>query len=427
MKKVFSCIQAGRHTAAPAFSLLAAVLCVTPAIAQKTTCDVHTYGAKGDGKTKDTAAIQAAIDACSKKGGGTVKLAGGIFLSAPVVLKSNITLHLEPGAVLFGSPDHGDYPFKEEFRDKGRQSLVSATNAENITITGGGTIDGNGQSWWDTKSADYGVRPRLVVFDHCKHIKMENITVQNSPMWQIVPYYTDDVVIRNIKVLAPNRISHNTDAIDPFSSTHVIIDHVYADTGDDNIAIKSGQPGSSAGDAPSRDITITDCTFLHGHGLSIGSEIAGGVQNVRAERITFKGTDNGIRVKSGRDRGNDIGNFVFRDITMENVKNAIILTQYYGAPKRPIAEEQPQPVTPLTPHFHDITIENVKATGGQNAGEIAGLPESPIKSLTLHNVSISATKGMPINYAEVNATNFEVKVEQGEAIIAGKGVAGKLK
>lgn len=425
MKKVFGFTQVGRQIAAPAFSLLAAMLCTAPCMAQKAACDVHAYGAKGDGKTKDTAAIQAAIDDCSKKGGGIVKLAGGTFLSAPVVLKNNIILDVESAATLLGSPDHGDYPFKEEFRDKGRQSLVSATNAENIAITGGGTIDGNGQSWWDTKSNDFNVRPRLVVFDHCKHIKMENITVQNSPMWQIVPYYSDDVVIRNIKVLAPNRISHNTDAIDPFSSRHVIIDHVYADTGDDDIAIKSGQPGSSGGDAPSRDITITDCTFLHGHGLSIGSEIAGGVQNVRAERITFKGTDNGIRVKSGRDRGNDIGNFVFRDITMENVKNAIILTQYY--PKHPVGEDQPQPVTLLTPHFHDITIENVKATGGQNAGAIEGLPESPIKGLTLRNVSISATKGMPVSYAEVNAANFEVKAEQGEAITVGKGVTGKLK
>ena len=124
-------------------------------------------------------------------------------------------------------------------------------------------------------------------------------------MWQLVPYYSDDVTIRNIKILAPAR-SPNTDAIDPFSSSNVHIEHVYADVGDDDIAIKSGMPNSPGPDAPSRDITITDCTFLHGHGLSIGSEIAGGAQNIRAERIHFEGTDNGIRVKANRDRGSDV-------------------------------------------------------------------------------------------------------------------------
>src|ERR1700753_346098 len=195
------------------------------------------------------------------------------------------------------------------------QALVSATNADNVAITGEGTIDGNGESWWLEARAykDSGIlgaehtRPRLVVFDHCKHVRVEGVTIQNSPMWQLVLYYADDVVVRNIKVLAPAH-SPNTDAIDPFSSSHVTIDHVFADVWDDNIAIKSGMINSPGPDAPSRDITITDCTFLHGHGLSIGSEIAGGAQNIRAERIHFEGTDNGIRVKANRDRGNGVGN-----------------------------------------------------------------------------------------------------------------------
>ena len=152
-------------------------------------------------------------------------------------------------------------------------------------------------------------------------------------MWQIVPYYSDDLVFHNMKILAPYHVSHNTDGIDPFSSTHVVIEHVLIDTGDDNIAIKSGQPGSTGGDAPTRDVTIKDCVFLHGHGLSVGSEVAGGVQNVRAERITFKGTEHGIRIKSNRDRGNDIGNFVFKDITMEGVEQPIVISEFY--PKIP--------------------------------------------------------------------------------------------
>ncbi len=112
----------------------------------------------------------------------------------------------------------------------------------------------------------------------------------------------------------------------------MVIDHVFSSVGDDNVAIKSGEINSPGPDDPSKNITITDCTFENGHGLSIGSEIAGGVQNVHAERIHFKGTDQGIRIKSARDRGNDVSNISFKDITMEDVKTAILVTEYY--PKR---------------------------------------------------------------------------------------------
>jgi polygalacturonase len=399
-------------------------------------CDVRTYGAKGDGVTKDTVAIQAAIDACAGKAGdgvgGTVRLTAGTYLSAPIVLKSGVTLKLEKGATLLGSSDMKDYPAKMEFRTPGLQSLVSATNATDVTITGEGTIDGAGEPWWTEarKVKDAGVmgvnpRPRLVVFDHCKHVVVEGVTIQNSPMWQLVPYYSDDVIIRNVKILAPAR-SPNTDAIDPFSSSHVVIDHVLADVGDDNVAIKSGAIGSAGPDDPSADIVIRDCTFLHGHGLSVGSEIAGGAKNILAERISFDGTDNGIRVKANRDRGNDVGHLVFRDITMKNVKNAVIVSEYY--PKvLPPEGDTAQPVTRLTPHFHDIVIENVTATGIENAGAIVGLPESPVKNIVLKNVKISAQKGMTIGFADVAADGLTVDAADGKGIVVVEGgkVTGK--
>lgn len=393
-------------------------------------CSVRTFGAKGDGRTKDTYAIQRAIDTCSQRK-RTIVISSGVFVSGPLMLKSNTTLRVEPGAVLLGSPDHEDYAKAEVLRAPGRLSLINSDHAEHVIINGGGVIDGNGSSWWAEarKAKDAGVvgadifRPRLAVFSHTNHIVLENITFQNSPSWQIVPYYADDVVIRHVRILAP-RHAPNTDAIDPFSSTNVVIDHVYADVDDDNIAIKSGLPNSPGGDAPSRNITITDCEFLHGHGLSIGSEVSGGVQNVRAERIRFTGTDQGIRVKSNRDRGNDIGNFIFRDITMRDVKTAILLTEFY--PKIPDRIE-PAPVTRLTPHFHDITIENVTAEGSQTAAVIVGLPESPMQNVVLRNVHLAAKTGAIVQYAEVHATDFTVTPEGGDAIHTGAGVTGNLK
>jgi polygalacturonase len=388
-------------------------------------CDARTYGAKADGVTKDTKAIQAAIDDCTKtKGGGTVTLSGGTFLSGPVLLKSNITLEIAKGAVLLGSPDRADYPVVTFARNQTVQPLVSAVNAENIAITGEGTIDGNGKVWWDYVKGvkDSGVlgtdhpRPMGVVFDHTKHVRMEGVTVQNSGFWQIVPYYADDLVFRNIRILAlGGGKAPNTDAIDPFSSSNIVIDHVFSSTGDDNIAIKSGAINSPGPDAPSRNITITDCTFENGHGVSIGSEIAGGVQNVHVERVSFKGTDWGIRIKSARDRGNDVSNISYKDITMQDVKVAILVTEYYPH-AAPAGEVPAEAVQRLTPKFHDITIENVTATGSGSAGTIVGLPESPVLGLTMKNVHIAAKTGMSIAYATVAMDDVVVTPETGDAM-----------
>ena len=428
-----------------------------PAIAAGKMCDVKKYGAKGDGTTKDTVAIQKAVDECSAgNGGGTVVLEAGTYVSAPILLKSNMTLELKKGATLLGSPDHNDYPEMQEFRHLGHQALLSAVNAENVAIKGEGVIDGNGASWWHMFGPGAGgpgapppgaraaavpgagapgaggptpggpgaglmarraERPRLVVFDHCKHVSLTGVTVQNSPFWTVVPYDSDDVVIRNVRITA-TLPSPNTDAIDPFSSSHVVIDHVYADVGDDNVAIKSGQPNSEGGDLPSKNITITDCTFEHGHGVSIGSEIAGGVQNVRVERVSFKGTDQAIRIKAARDRGNDVSNISYKDITMDGVTKASISISEYYPQVMPSGPVKPQPVGPLTPHFHNIRIENVKGVNSAWAGAIVGLPESHVNDIVLKNVNIQATKGMQIGYADVTTDGLVISTTDGSKPVA---------
>jgi polygalacturonase len=390
---------------------------------------VRDCGAKGDGVTKDTKAIQACIDKAEMKGTTvppnnewtSVSLPQGTFLSGPILLKRGVRLVIGKGATLLASPDRADYPMVTFAGHQTVQPFVSAVNTEYVAIEGEGTIDGNGKVWWDyvQGAKDGGVlgndhpRPMGVVFDHTNHVRMEGVTVQNSGFWQIVPYYADDVVFRNLRILAPK--SPNTDAIDPFSSSNIVIDHVFSSTGDDNIAIKSGAINSPGPDAPSKNITITDCTFENGHGLSIGSEIAGGVQNVHAERIHFKGTDQGIRIKSARDRGNDVSNISFKDITMVDVKTAILVTEYYPH-AAPEGEVPAEPITRLTPKFHDITIENVTATGSGSAGTIVGLPESPVVGLTMKNVHLEGKTGLSIAYAEVTMEDVMVKADAGEAI-----------
>lgn len=408
------------------FAGAALLLPVSFAAAQSAkVCAVQQYGAKGDGTTLDTAAIQKAIDDCSASGGGVVRLAGAAkFVSAPLVLKSHITLEIAQGTTLEGSTNHDDYPEIEMFREKGRQSLLSATNAEDITIRGGGVIDGRGDSWWVNS---HQLRPRLIVFDHCKHVLMENVTVENSPMWQIVPYYSDDLTFRNMKIYAPEPAGHNTDGIDPFSSGHVLIDHVTIDTGDDNVAIKSGQPGSPGPDAPSHDITVRDCVFLHGHGISVGSEVAGGVQHVLVERVHFNGTTQGIRLKSGRDRGGDLSDFTYRDITMENVKTAVQITDYYGGDRAGAVTATSAPVTRLTPRFEGIRIENLKVSGAKVGLDIEGLPEAPIRNLVMDNVQIQAEKAGKIYYAEVQSRGLKVVAQDGKPLTIGAGVTGSLK
>jgi polygalacturonase len=392
--------------------MMIAMLLLASAVAPaQTVCAVH--GA-GDGKTL--------------AGKGVVKLAGAAkFVSGPLLLKSHTVLDIAPGTTLEASQNHNDYPEMEIFREKARQPLLMAKDAEDITIRGGGVIDGRGESWWPNRTVA-NLRPRLIIFDHVKHVLMENVTVQNSPSWQIVPYYSEYLTFRNMKITAPTPDGHNTDGIDPFSSKHVLIEHVTIDTGDDNVAIKSGQPGSAGPDDPSEDIHVVDCTFLHGHGLSVGSEVAGGVRHVRVERVSFKGTTQGIRIKSGRDRGNDIGDFVYKDITMEGVGIAIQITEYYGSPKGMNGgNATAEAVTRLTPHFHDITIENVKVTGAKIAMQVDGLPEAPILSVTLKNVTIDADQGTTIQQAAVVSQGFVVHAKNGQPITLGAGAKVSLK
>jgi polygalacturonase len=399
-------------------------LCIpSQARADAKVCDAKAMGAKADGQTKDTAALQRAINSCAAAGGGTVRLSGGTFVSAPLDLKSHVRLLVEKDTTLLGSPDMDDFPIRADATWR-KVSLIHADHAVDIGLAGEGTIDGNGKIWWDAKAAGKkgdpeAPRPLLIDITNSKQILIEGLTIQNSPQYNITTFLCDGLTVRNVTILNPGRGAPNTDGIDPFSTSHVLIEHDVIDTGDDNVAIKSGLVERGEPNVPSTDIVIRDCIFRAGHGLSIGSETAGGVRNVTVERVSFHGTRQGIRIKSARGRGNDIGKFSYKDITMEDVETPIEITEYYTGM---VKDDPGQPVTEHTPKFHDITIENVTATGAKRAGVIMGLPESPILGLTLRNVNLSATTGMTMQYAKITATGLKVTPASGEPITRGPGV-----
>ncbi len=403
-------------------SLLVALL-VPMARAKTRTCDARALGAKADGQTKDTRALQNAIDQCAEGEGGVVRLTAGTYVSGPLALKSHVHLVLDKGATLLGSPDMVDYPIRQDAKWR-RVSLLSADHAEDVAVTGEGTIDGNGKVWWDAqmnrqKGTPENPRPLLIDLTNSKQILIEGVTIQNSPQYNITAFWCDGLTVRNVTILNPGRGAPNTDGIDPVSTSHVLIENDTIDTGDDNVAIKAGLVERGDPNLPSTDIVIRDCTFRAGHGLSIGSETAGGVRNVTVEQVTFTGTRQGIRIKSARGRGNDIGNLTYRDITMDGVETPIEITEYYTGM---VKDDPGQPVTEHTPKFHDITIENLLAKGAKRAAVIMGLPESPIKGLVLKNVKISSTTGMVMQNVQVTEENVLVTPASGEAVTRGAGV-----
>jgi polygalacturonase len=368
--------------------------------------DVRKHGAKGDGKSLDTAAIQKALDACGKGGGGTVLLPAGTYLSGPLVIRTKTKLLVESGATLRATDDPAAYKRADE--TVGFNPFLSGKDLEDVTIAGRGVIDGAGARWWAPaeaarqKKTGYTLpRPNMIVLTRVKNLVVRDVTLQNSPKFHLVPTECDGVMVSGITILAPEG-SPNTDGIDPSMSRRVTITGCTIDCGDDNIAIKASKKVDGR-EFACEDITVTDCTFKHGHGMSIGSETTGGVRNVRVKNCTFEDTDNGIRIKSDRSRGGRVQNVVYEDIKMSNVRGAISFSCYY--PRVPLKDEA-KPVNDKTPHYSGIVIRNLTATSTIGAGIIAGLPESPIEDVTLENVSIKAAKtGLEIR----NARRVKVK------------------
>ena len=375
------------------------------------TFTVTEYGAVGDGKTMNTTAIQKTIDAASAAGGGTVLIPAGSFLTGPFTLASRINLQLSREASILIDDNLKDYPVVN-----GRyQDCISVADAQDVEISGQGTIDGQGQAWWTAFRADRSMthRPYMVRLRNCSRVYVHGVTLTRSPMFHLVPQNCTDVTLQNISIKSPAD-APNTDGIDP-SGWNFLITGCLIDVGDDNIAVKPGS-GRTPGNKHYR---ITNCHFVHGHGMSIGSGTDGGIEDLTVSNCVFDQTDSGIRIKTCRGRGGLLQNLTYEGLKLTAVKNPIYIIDWYperNAPKDP-ATEQPEPVNDKTPINRNITIRNVTATDCPTAGTIRGLPEAPITGVTLSNVNISAATGMKIYHArDIKFINSKVSVESGRTL-----------
>ncbi|HWJ77048.1 MAG TPA: glycoside hydrolase family 28 protein [Niallia sp.] len=365
-----------------------------------TTYLITDFGARNDNKL-NTDAIQTAIDTAFNKGGGKVIVPTGEFLTGAIFLKDNIELYLSPGAVLKFSDQQEDYPVVtsrwEGVMREVYASCLYAENAKNISVTGFGTMDGNGLKWWhifrnEREKLSY-PRPKLISFDNCSNITIKDVTLMNSPSWTVNPIRCQNITIDNLSIYNPAN-SPNTDGIDPESCKNVRISNCHIDVGDDCIAIKAGTEDTSE-HISCENITITNCTMIHGHGgVVLGSEMSGDIRNVTISNCVFQDTDRGIRLKSRRGRGGVVEDIRVNNIVMEGVICPFILNLYYFCgPKgkdKYVWDKNPYPITEETPmfrriHFSQITARNVHAS----AGFIYGLAEQYVSEITFSDIAIS--------------------------------------
>ncbi|HUZ60880.1 MAG TPA: glycosyl hydrolase family 28 protein [Hanamia sp.] len=375
---------------------------VLPSIPDKV-FNIKNFGAISDNQTDNTQAIQKTIDAAENGGGGKVEIPEGTYLCGPLQFYSNLDLHIDSNAVLRFLPINR-YPGG---LDEGT-AFITGKGLENIAITGKGTIDGQGSPWWPyAKMKGNYHRPRMIAFNHCNKVLIEDVTLMNSPMFHIAISGSENVTVSGVTVRAPSSTdpinpSHNTDACD-VSGHHILVKNCNISTGDDDYTCGGG----------TSDVLITNCHYGNGHGVSIGSYTHGGVSNITVENCTFTNTDCGVRIKSDRDRGGVVENMTYRNLTMTNVGIPILIYASYLAKEKQyrdlqritpeIAEDYPAaPIAEKTPIYRNFIFQNITATAapGKRAGLIWGLPEAPVTNVLFQNVNIKADKPFGIFFAK---------------------------
>ena len=398
--------------------ILAAPTVTDNATASLQIFDARRFGAQGDGKTLDTAAINKAVDACNSAGGGTVYLAPGVYLSGTVVLKSNVTLYLEAGATLLGSVNLADYtsiPGPPADGDANQRHLICARDAKNVGIAGPGTIDGQGPAYWEPNGRapaapedawrdviafywQHRKRPSpMLEFYNCKHLRLTDVQIKNASGWTLRPIHCDDVFIRGITIKNPVH-GPNTDGIDPTCCQNVFISDCLIDTGDDAICLKSENPYGEELRA-SKNITIVNCV-LSGccNGFKIGTATHGGFENIVFSNSIIFNDDVPLnsRIIAGLAiemvDGGWIDGLLISNIRMQRARTPIFVR---------LGNRTPRPDG--TPGgLRNVAIENVHAGNSILTSSITGLKGSDVQDVTLSNIHIETDENGMAEWASRN-------------------------
>ena len=376
--------------------------------------DAKALGAKGDGKSDDTYYVQMAIDSCPE--GGRVLLTDGIYSVRPLVLKSGITIELEKDAVLLGDIKEENYPFVPARKLRGgkeeiiaswegepfacHQSFISAYGQKNIRIIGEGVIDGNAQNstWWATPKGRKVARPRLVFLNKCADVIFHGVTCRNSASWNLHPFFSRNLKFYDLKIKNPYT-APNTDGLDPESCDKVDIVGCTFSVGDDCCAIKSGKKYMGMTyKTPANRHTLRNNLFCDGHGaIVLGSEMSGGVTNLKVSQCVFRHTDRGLRIKTRRGRGKYgiIDGVCFENIKMENVITPLVINMYYfcdpdGHTEYVRSRDRSIKPDDGTPYLGKFLFKDIDCVDCEcMAAYFDGLVEQPVKEIVLENVSFS--------------------------------------
>lgn len=377
------------------------------------------YGAVAGGTVDCRGAINKAIEACSKAGGGRVVVPAGVFLTGAVRLRSNVNLHVSKGATLKFSTDPKGFLPLVHTRWEGMELMhlspfIYAYEEQNVAITGEGTLDGQGKSFFwkwhgnpryggnpevlsqrPARARLYGMmdknvpveqrifgeehylRPQFIQPYKCKNVLVEGVRIIDSPMWEVHPVLCENVTVRNIHVATHGP---NNDGCNPESCKDVLIDNCFFDTGDDCIAIKSGRNNDGRRiNVPTENIIVRNCTMKDGHGgITVGSEISGGVRNLFAHDCKLDSPDlwTALRVKNNASRGGKLENFYFRNITVGQVSRAVVEIDFNyeeGAKGEHI------------PIVRNYVVENLTCANGNRAVDLQGLDNAPIYNVSMRN------------------------------------------